>query len=173
MSPRSYTFRRARPDESVTVSAILGEAATWLRDRDLAMWREEEVSVQAVRPDVAAGAFFLARCAGEPVGTLKCLGADPLFWPEAGAGEALYVHRLAVRRAHAGRRLSETMLRWAVARARRAGQPFLRLDCAADRPALRAVYEHLGFELHSEREVGPYRVARYQYRIATPARGAT
>ncbi|MGB7159886.1 MAG: GNAT family N-acetyltransferase [Tepidisphaeraceae bacterium] len=83
------------------------------------MWREEEISVEAIRPDVAAGAFFLAWCGDEPVGTLKCLVEDPLFWPEAGGDEALYLHRLAVRRAHAGMGLSQAMLRWAVAQAQR------------------------------------------------------
>ena len=44
----------------------------------------------------------------------------------------------------------------------RAGRHFLRLDCEASRPRLRAVYERSGFQHHSDRQVGPSYVSRYQ-----------
>ena len=40
---------------------------------------------------------------------------------------------------------------------------YLRLDCDASRPKLRRLYEELGFEFHSFRQVGAYYVARYEY----------
>jgi hypothetical protein len=42
---------------------------------------------------------------------------------------------------------------------------FLRLDCAADRSQLRLVYENFGFQHHSDRQVGSYFVARYEYKV--------
>jgi hypothetical protein len=41
----------------------------------------------------------------------------------------------------------------------------LRLDCEASRPRLRAVYEGFGFRHHSDRQVGPYFVSRYEYAL--------
>ena len=41
----------------------------------------------------------------------------------------------------------------------------LRLDCDSHRLKLRALYERFGFTLHSFRQVGPYHVARYEYRV--------
>ena len=69
---------------------------------------------------------------------------DRPYWPEARDGEALYVHRLAVCRAHGGRGLSRAMLDWAAAEARRSGRTFVRLDTEL-RPALIALYENAGF----------------------------
>jgi GNAT superfamily N-acetyltransferase len=87
---------------------------------------------------------------------------DPEFWPDAEPGQAVYLHRLAVRRRYAGGELSTSMLNWIVARARELGRQYVRLDCAADRPALRRVYERFGFRLYDERNMGAFVVARYQ-----------
>ena len=75
---------------------------------------------------------------------------------------AAFVHRLAVRRACAGGQLSALLLRWAAQRAMSLGRRFLRLDCEASRPRLRSVYERCGFQHHSDRQVGPYFVSRYE-----------
>ena len=67
--------------------------------------------------------------------------------------------------AGAGTRLggvAKALLEWAVGHARAQGRPLLRLDCDADRPKLRGLYESCGFRLHSYRQVGPYYVSRYE-----------
>ena len=96
------TIQPATLEDGETVSDILLEAATWLTRRGVPMWRESEVVASRIREDVAAGLFFLATSAGEPVGTLKFQLSDPLFWPDAPGDDAAYVHRLAVRRCFAG-----------------------------------------------------------------------
>ena len=149
------------------VSAILLEAARWLEGRGMAMWRDDELGEERIRKDIEGGLFFLAHSmgSGQAVGTLKFQLEDRLFWPEAAEGEAAYVHRLAVRRRFAGGRVSTAMLRWAALHTQELGRRYLRLDCEASRPHLRAVYERFGFRFHSERQVGPYRVARYEYKV--------
>jgi GNAT superfamily N-acetyltransferase len=153
---------QALPRDVESVSSILLEAAAWLRERDIPMWHDDDLSPEHIAPDVAEGHFFLARCGGEAVGTIKFQLQDPLFWPDTPADEAAFVHRLAVRRAFAGGELSAELLRWAGARAKHLGRHFLRLDCEASRPRLRAVYERHGFLHHSERQAGPYFVSRYE-----------
>ncbi|HEY6359785.1 MAG TPA: GNAT family N-acetyltransferase, partial [Vicinamibacterales bacterium] len=59
--------------------------------------------------------------------------------------------------------ISTALMTWAVDRARSLRRDALRLDCDADRTSLRAVYERFGFEYHSDRQVGPYYVARYEF----------
>ena len=87
------------------------------------------------------------------------------FWPDADEGEAAYVHRLAVRRRWAGRGVAAQMLRWAGCRALIDGRALLRLDTDITRPKLRALYVACGFQEHSERQVGPYHVMRYEMRL--------
>jgi len=157
--------REAAPGDLITVSGILTEAASWLRDRGMSLWDVQEVSVDRLRAEAGAGLFVLAECNGRAVGTLQYLLEDPLTWPDAREGESAFVHRLAVRRGHTGGVISGALLEWAVGRTRALGRRYLRLDCEASRDKLRRFYERFGFRYHSDRRVGPYHVARYQYPV--------
>jgi GNAT superfamily N-acetyltransferase len=145
------------------VCDILAEAAAWLERRGMAMWRLDELAPERVAADIAARLFFIAWCNDDAAGTVKFQLEDALFWPDLEDGTAAYVHRLAVRRRHAGGAVSAALLEWAVREAHRLGRRTLRLDCEASRANLRAVYERFGFRYHSDRYVGPYHVARYEY----------
>jgi GNAT superfamily N-acetyltransferase len=155
-------IRKAAPSEAVLVSDVLTEAALWLRARGAELWSSDSVSLSRVAPEVEEGLYFLAWSGAASVGAMRLTWTDPFYWPEAVPGEALYVHRLAVRRAFAGGRASSALLVWAAAHAQAHGARFLRLDCQAPRAALRRVYERFGFALHSERALGSSVVARYQ-----------
>lgn len=167
--------RQATPEDGDTLSSILREASGWLERRGIGMWRADELSCSQISQDVSEGLFFLAEHSSQPVGTIRFQLSDPLFWPDKPLPDAAYVHRLAVRRECAGGTVSTALLSWAVRRSHLLGRRFLRLDCEVDRPRLRAVYERFGFQYHSDRQVGPYFVARYQLDISasdTPDRRA-
>jgi GNAT superfamily N-acetyltransferase len=157
--------RPAHPEDLSVVSAILQEAARWLEQRGMPMWRDAELSEVNIRSDVLDGLFFIATFGGEAAGTIKYQVSDLQFWPDVPEGESAFVHRLAVRRKFAGGSVSSAMLLWAVERATTMGLRYLRLDCEASRPGPRAIYERLGFQHHSDRQAGPYVVSRYQLEL--------
>ena len=165
-------IRQATPRDIEVVSDILKEAAGWLQQANMPLWQETELQPASIAADVHAGLFFLAEHSGNPAGTVKFQLEDPLFWPDVPPQEAAYIHRLAICRAYAGTGLSTTLLNWAAERAKTLGFRYLRLDCVAARPRLRAVYERFGFEHHSDRQVGPYFVSRYQYDVTKTPIGA-
>ena len=156
------TIRQADVRDTEDVSSVLGEAAEWLGKRGIPMWRGEELSSESITADVASGEFFIAECDNQVAGTVKFQLCDDLFWPDTSTDEAAFIHRLAVRRVFAGGFVSGALLHWASERARSYNRRFLRLDCDAERLRLRATYERFGFRYHSDRQVGPYFVARYQ-----------
>jgi GNAT superfamily N-acetyltransferase len=160
------TIRQATPPDARVVSDILNEAARWLAEEGNPMWKADELEPGRIAADVGQGLFFLADSAGTPAGTVKFQLEDRLFWPDQRQEEAAYVHRLAIRRRFAGTGVSAAILRWAAGRARELGRPYLRLDCEANRPRLRAFYEAFGFRYHSDRHVGPYHVSRYEYYVS-------
>lgn len=166
-----YTVRVAVPSESPVVIALVNEAAAWLEARGIPLWTATELEPRQMVHDVEAGYYVLAFDAQHAVGVMRFTWVDEEFWPEARDGEAGYVHRLAVRRTHAGRQVPRTLLDWAAQQVGRRGRPWLRLDCEARRPKLRALYEGLGFVFHSEHTLGELTVARYQRQVgAGPAR---
>ena len=161
-------IRVASALDAAAVADVLMDAAQWLADSGMSMWQMDELNATAIAADVEQGAFFLAWVAGEAAGTVRFQLEDPLFWPDAPSSDAAYVHRLAVRRRFAGSGVSTALLTWAADHARANGRRVLRLDCAASRVKLRALYERFGFRYHSDREVGPYVVARYEYFLFAP-----
>lgn len=155
-------MRQAAVTETNVVSDILLEAAHWLRQEGMPMWRDDELLPARLLDDVSAGLFFIAEVKEQPIATLKFQCADPLFWPDVPPGESAFVHRVAVRRSFSGGATSSSLLSWAADRARSLSLRYLRLDCEASRPRLRLVYERFGFRHHSDRQVGPYCVSRYE-----------
>jgi GNAT superfamily N-acetyltransferase len=163
--PTPIIIRQAGVKDCQQVSSILQEAANWLNERGVPLWRDDELRTDRISSEVADGLYFLAEGATGSIATVKFQLEDPLFWPDCPTGEAAFIHRLAVRRSVAGGVVSAAMIRWAIDRTRSLDRQYLRLDCEAARPRLRAIYERFGFRHHSDRQVGPYFVARYEYPV--------
>jgi GNAT superfamily N-acetyltransferase len=169
---KTIIIRQAMSRDTHQASAVLLEAAHWLQQSGTPMWRDDELLPERIASDVASGSFYVAECDGEVIGIIKFQLQDALFWPDVPADDAAFIHRLTVRRQFAGGQISTVPLRWAAERANGLGRRFLRLDCEASRPRLRAVYERFGFLHHSDRQVGPYFVSRYEYDLSQLNRNA-
>ena len=153
------------PGDIDAVADIQREAARWLEECGIAMWRNDELLPARIAEDINSGVFFLAACDNEPAGTIRFELEDKLFWPDSEQHDSAFFHRLAVRRRFAGGEVSSALLLWAIARTQKLGRRYLRLDCEASRARLRAVYERIGFRFHSNKQVGPSFVARYEYDV--------
>jgi GNAT superfamily N-acetyltransferase len=159
------SVRPAAPFEVDIVHDMLLEAAAWVDALGVVMWEAGELEFQAIASEVAAGQFYIADVDGRAAGAIRFQTEDLLFWPDIPQSSSAFVHRLVVRREFKAAGVSTALLQWAVEHARDLGKTWLRLDTDNDRPKLKALYERFGFALHSYRQVGPYYVARYEYRL--------
>jgi GNAT superfamily N-acetyltransferase len=162
---KPVSIREATLNDVSVVSEILKEAARWLEENGQSLWREEEFEPAKIGSAVSNGVFFVAEESGNAAGVMKFQLEDAEFWPDAPAGEAAYIHKLAIRRKYAGTGLSHSMIGWAIERTKSLRRGYLRLDCEAARPRLRAFYESSGFKHRDDRQVGPYFVSRYEMRL--------
>jgi GNAT superfamily N-acetyltransferase len=162
----TITVRQARAADAATIQDMLEEAARWVDAMGVVMWDEEELAPGRVTREVAAGQFFIADVDREAAGAVRFQLEDQLFWPDLTRDDSAFIHRLVVRRRYRGIGVSTALMRWAAFHARERGKRYLRLDCDADRPKLRMLYEGFGFRFHSFRQVGPYYVARYAYQLS-------
>lgn len=153
--------RQAVAEDVAAIEDMLLEASRWVDALGVVMWEEGELDSRRIAGEVAAGQFVIAEADGQPAGAVRFQLEDTQFWPDLLNADSAFVHRLVVRRLFKGQGVSTALLDWAASRARTLGKRFLRLDCDADRPKVRAVYERYGFQLHDYRQVGAYYVARY------------
>jgi GNAT superfamily N-acetyltransferase len=119
-------IRRATQQDRAEVSDILKEAAHWLEQSGMSLWRESELEPASIAADVAEGRFFIAERFGHAGGVVRFQLEDAV-WPDVVQGEAAHIHRLAVRRRYAGTGVSTALLRWAVERTQSLGRRYVRL----------------------------------------------
>src|SRR5512138_806963 len=127
-------IRQASVADTPLIVDTLMEAAAWVERLDgTVMWVEGELQEDRVRAEADAGMFVVAEIDEQIVATMRFQLEDRLFWPDLDGGDSAFVHRLAVKRAFAGRGIAAALLEWAVNRARALRKRYLRLDCDADR----------------------------------------
>ena len=112
------SIRQATARDLDEVAGILCEAARWLEESGMAMWREDDLLPIRIAEDVRCGLFFLAECDGEAAGTVRFQLEDKLFWPDVPQHDSTFIHRLAVRRRFAGGEISSALILWAIGRTR-------------------------------------------------------
>ena len=101
-------------------------------------------------PSIERGETWLVRSGPRTAGTVTLDWSDPL-WSDS-AGQAGYLHRMAVQRWAAG--TGGAILAWAADQARTRDAAALRLDCVSANAGLRAYYEAAGFHHRGDVEVG-------------------
>lgn len=167
MEPEALRYRVATEDDLGPISAMQAEAAAWLSTAGQPLWTSDEVSESVVAPRLMSGEYRVLERGSDIVASCRLQCRDPDFWPDAGADDSRYLHRLVVVRAHTGQGLALQLIDAAAGEASQAGCEWLRLDCAADRPALRRLYTGAGFTLRDERTCLRWHVARFE--LALPS----
>lgn len=130
-------------DDVPAVHALLDAARDWLRAREIDQWQDLQ-PLSVIAADARCGRLFVVRELSAVVAAVTILDDDAETWGSSGAS-ALYVHRLVVAQSHRGFDLGAALLNWVAERAAGMDRRFVRLDCAADNPGLRAFYEREGF----------------------------
>jgi GNAT superfamily N-acetyltransferase len=152
----TWDIRPARPGDAEQILAVSDEATGWLVGHGLSdQWGDELPSADAPFVSRVSGwirdgeATVAADASGEVQGYMVSGCFPPPYLDEEIARRAVrdaaYVYTLASRMRPESRGAGRALLAWATARARELGVAYLRLDCWADNPALRAYYENLGF----------------------------
>ena len=155
--------RRATLGDVPAVADMLDEATAFVRTKGRNQW-PVPFPQDELRDAVADGALHVVEVDGDRAATFVLPLDDPKFWGER-PPDAVYLHKLAVRRAFAGRGLGVRIVDWIGEEGRRLGRAFIRLDCQRDLPGIRRYYERLGFELRGELERGRFAWALYERQL--------
>ena len=123
---------------------LLGEAAEWTKSHGHENW-PERFPRSLIAGAVDRREVYMVEESRADIATLTLQWNDPRFWGDADDADAGYVHRLAVRRARAGRGMGYRLLAWADEQVLLRGRAWLRLDVVTGNRPLRGYYEAAGF----------------------------
>jgi GNAT superfamily N-acetyltransferase len=144
VADRRCTVRFADVAEGETALSILLEAAAWGAARGTDVWSEAELRSIDFAAAARARELVIGHEGTAPAATMLLQTSDPIYWPDDAPGDALYVHKVAVRRAFASRDWLTRLLEFATTAARGRAIGRLRLDTIL-RPRLKSMYERHGF----------------------------
>jgi len=151
-----YEIRIVGATHARDAVCILKEATQWLIGRGMKHWSLDNFQIADFEAAAAIGELIVGFEGDEAAAVMLLQTADEVYWPTEIPGSALYIHKLAVRRASAGRRWSAQMVEWAAVQARAHAIPRLRLDTVPG-TGLQTLYESYGFVA----------VDQYPFRVAT------
>lgn len=166
LSYRGMVMKKADRESMGEVSSILIEAAEWMISKGFKNWNPETLKTAKLIENYDTNEFFICYIGDEAAGCLRLQEEDELFWPGFPDDEALYIHKLAVRRKYSGNGVALFMIDWAKEKVNESKRKFLRLDCIADRKKLCEFYEKNGFTKIDEINVVEFGTsARYEAKV--------
>ena len=143
--PMLQVVRTAQTDDLGEIIDILAESSAWLRSKGIVQW-PERFSPDQLLPTLDAGDLFVVDDGSALAATVTLQWSDPMFWGDR--TDAGFLHRMGVRRSHAG--LGIEIMQWASAQVLARGRRYLCLDCLSTNHRLRQYYEDHGYSVIGE-----------------------
>lgn len=128
------------------IEEILLDAVGWLSKSGLQnQWNESNVKWSVLSKSYKINDFYISYQNGLPTACMALTDYDPTYWPNVPKGESLYLHKVAVKRAFAGKGSSKELIDFAKKLALNNCIYTIRFNCNQHRNKLREVYEKEGF----------------------------
>lgn len=148
---------------------ILEEAEQWFAQNGIVQWpvgcNRRYASFFA--KEIERGVVYFARKDAEIIAALiftPPTWLDKKLWEDL-SEDARYIHRLTVRRQFSGKRIGIAILRWAEMKTAAAGRSHLRIDCAAENPALLEYFENQGFAFQGKVDGQGWKLALFEKKV--------
>lgn len=151
---------QAKPSDTGAVMDLLKQTALWLKEQGSTQWNAllEGEDSHGTDQAVQRGDVFIFKHEEQVVGMVMLLQQpsdwDVDLWGDEGHEQAIYVHRLAISRAYAGKQLGRKIMEWVESGITFAGKTRIRLDCIAENSTLNRFYSSLGYEYMGLSESG-------------------
>ena len=159
-------YRRVKAEEAAYVQQILLQNGQWMLSKGIDQWPLDwlESIADDISASVAEGNFWCLESCDEIVAVVEVHAGPEQLWG-LDTEPSLYIHKLAIRRAHASRSLGSKLLRCVIQRAREEKRSYVRLDCVASNDRLRSYYASQGFHFVTIENNGEVELALYQLEL--------
>jgi GNAT superfamily N-acetyltransferase len=145
-----FTFNRDQPDVFL---AILREVGQWLVDSQQELWQLDTLTPDNIFDEYTRGNCYVMYADRVAAATFILQWKDPLYYPDVPDHTAGFIHKLAIRRAFAGKGLFTPILDFCRQACLERGIHQIQLETDATRPGLMRFYERNGFQPTYRREI--------------------
>ena len=126
---------------------IMKEVAMWGRNKGFRVWRDEWLTKkELITIDAQPENFYIGKMDGVAVCAFILQRRDSEYWADA-QDEAVYLHKLCVRREFAGKNMTRFIIEAIKQLCKKEGIRYIRLDTALDEKIVRKIYLKLGFKI--------------------------
>ncbi len=128
--------------------AVMKEVAEWGRNKGFKVWLDEWLTPEELITEEAKPQNF---CVGKVNGQIACAfilqNSNAAYWGNRPPDEAVYLHKLCVRREFAHREMTKSIVEAIRAECRKNGVAYIRLDTGLDEKIVRKIYLRTGFKI--------------------------
>lgn len=157
--------KQADECDILIIEEILLDAVNWMsKSGQQNQWNDSNVKWSNLSKSYKINNFYIAYENVLPTACMALTDYDPIYWTNIPKGESLYLHKVAVKRAFAGKGFSKELIDFTKNLALSYCINAIRLNCNQHRNKLRAVYENEGFICVEEKTFfGKYDTALYVF----------
>lgn len=132
-------------DEAITV---MKEVAAWGRAQGFRVWLDEWLTKEELLTDeVQSEHFCIGKIDGETACAFILQDSDVGYWGVRPEKEAVYLHKLCVRRAFSHQNMTKIVVEAIKEECRKRGVKYIRLDTGLDEKVVRKIYLNAGFKI--------------------------
>lgn len=128
--------------------SVMKEVAEWGRNKGFKVWLDEWLTPEELITEEAKPQYF---CIGKVNDKIACAfilqNSDVMYWGNRPAKEAVYLHKLCVRREFAHRGMTKSIVEAIRTECRNNGIKYIRLDTGLDEKVVRKIYLRAGFRI--------------------------
>jgi GNAT superfamily N-acetyltransferase len=139
-------IKQANENDIPVIEEILLDAVNWLTKNGIQnTWNASNIKWTNLSNSFKINNFYIAYQNEFPAACMALTDFDPIFWPNIPKGEALYLHKVAVKREFARKGFTKELIDFAKNLAESHCINTIHLNCNRHRDKLRKVYENQGF----------------------------
>lgn len=128
--------------------SVMKEVAAWGRNKGFRIWQDEWLTEkELITIDAQPENFYTGKINGTTALAFILQWNDTEHWADAKKKEAVYLHKLCVRREFAGRNMAKIAVEAIKKLCKENGIKYIRLDTALDEKVIRKIYLNIGFKI--------------------------
>ena len=132
-------------DEAISV---MKEVAEWGRNEGFRVWLDEWLTPEELLTEEAkSDNFYIGKVNGKTACAFILQHSDVTYWGNRPLNEAVYLHKLCVKREYAHRGMTKAVVEAIRNECRNKGIKYIRLDTGLDEKVVRKIYLRAGFKI--------------------------